>query len=86
MLFISVAGEDVAGVDAGGDIGEVGGSAVGEDGVGEALEFVKVVDYARAEECGAVLEGGFVDDDCGAFGFDAFHDSLNGGLAEVVGV
>lgn len=28
----SVAGEEVAGVDAGGDVGEVGGGAVGQDG------------------------------------------------------
>lgn len=38
--------EDVAGVDFGGDVGEIGRCAVSEDGVGEALELVEVVDDA----------------------------------------
>lgn len=32
MCGESVAGEEVAGVDAGGDVGQVGGGAVGQDG------------------------------------------------------
>ncbi len=69
--------EDVAGVYAGGDVGEVGGGAVGEDGLGEAFELGEVVDDAGAEEGGAVGEGWLVDDDGGAFGFDALHDALD---------
>lgn len=46
-----IAGEEVAGVDAVGDIDKVGGGAVGEDGVGEAFELGEVVDHAGAEEC-----------------------------------
>lgn len=43
---LSVAGEEVAGVDAGGDVGEVGGGAVGQDGAAQALELGQVVDHA----------------------------------------
>ena len=46
----------------------------------------QVVDDFAAEEGGAVLEGGFVDDDRCALGLDALHDTLDGGLAEVVAV
>ena len=90
MYFVcrreSVAGEEVAGVDAGSDVGEVGGGAVGQDGAAQALELGQVVDHTGAEEGGAVGEGGLVDDDGGALGLDALHDALNGRLAEVVGV
>ena len=85
-LCRSVAGEEVAGVDTGGDVGEVGGGAVGQDGAALALELGQVVDHAGAEEGGAVGEGGLVDDDGGALGLDALHHALNGRLAEVVGV
>ena len=60
--------------------------AVGDDSGGAAFEFGEVVHDLRAEEGGAVREGGFVDDHRGAFGLDALHDTLDGGLAEVVGV
>lgn len=82
----SVAREEVAGVYFGEDVGEVGAGAVGQDGAAAALERGQVVDYLAAEEGGAVFEGRLVDDDGGAFGFDALHDPLNGGVTEVVGV
>ncbi len=85
-LCRSVAGEEVAGVDAGGDVGEVGGGAVGQDGAAQALELGQLVDHSGAEEGGAVGEGGLVDDYGGALGLDALHHALNGRLAEVVGV
>ena len=44
----------------------------------------EVVDDLAAEEGGTVIEGGFVDDDFGTFGFDALHHALDAGLAEVV--
>lgn len=81
-----VTGEDVAGVDAGGDVGEIFAYAVGEDSVAEAFEFGEIVDDARSEECGAVFEGGLVDDDCRSLCLDALHHTLYGGLAEVVAV
>ena len=59
--------------------------AVGDDGVGAALEGGEVVHDLGAEEGGAVGEGRFVDDNRSAFGLDALHDALDGGLAEVVG-
>lgn len=73
-----VALEDVAGVDFGGDIIEEGVVAVGDDGMGEGLEGGEVVDDLGTEEGGAIRKGGFVDDDFGTLGLDAFHDALNG--------
>ena len=73
-----VAAEDVAGVEFGGDVGEGGVVAVGDDGLGHGFEAVEVVDDLAAEERGAVSERRLVDDDGGTFGFDAFHDALNG--------
>lgn len=72
-----VAGEEVASVDFVGDIGEVSGGAVGEDGVGEAFELGEVIDNAAAEECGAIFEGWLVDDDRGTLCLDALHHALD---------
>ena len=60
--------------------------AVGDDGAALGLEGGEVVHHAAAEEGGAVVEGGFVDDDLRALGLHALHDALDGRLAEVVGV
>lgn len=50
--------------------------AVGDDGLCLGLEGLDVVHHPAAEECAAVLQGGFVDDDLGSFGLDAFHYAL----------
>ena len=76
--------EEVAGVDLLFYVIEVLVVAVGEDDLGLLLELGEVVDNFAAEEGGAVVEGGFVDDDSGAFGFDALHHALDAALAEVV--
>ncbi len=47
---ILVAAEEVAGVDFGADVGEVGAGAVGEDGAGKALELSQVIDNAAVKE------------------------------------
>ena len=60
--------------------------AVGDYGVALCLEGGEVVHHAAAEEGGAVVEGGFVDDDLRTLGLHALHDALDGRLAEVVGV
>lgn len=73
----SVAAEDVACVDFFLYIVERAVISVGDDGLRLCLELGKVVDDAAAEECCAVLNGGFVDDDLGALCLDAFHDSLD---------
>ena len=78
--------EDVAGIDLIGHVIEGAVIAVGDDGIGLGLEEGEVVDHTAAEEGDAVFEGGFIDDDLGAFGFDAFHYALDGALAEVVRV
>ena len=58
--------------------------AVGNDCLALLLEIIKVVDDFAAEERFAVLESRFIDDDFGTLGIDAFHDALDGTLAEVV--
>ena len=72
-----VASEDVAGVDFVADVVEAAVVAVGDDGVAEFLELVEVVDHLGAEECGAVFECRFIDDDFSTFGLDAFHHALD---------
>lgn len=71
-----VAGEDVAGVDFAGNVGEACVIAVGEDGLGEALELGEVVDHTAAEEGGAVFERRLVYDDSRALCLDALHHAL----------
>lgn len=74
---MSVLIKNVAGIDFGRDVGELGACTVGNDGVGEVLELVEVVDHSAAEEGRAVFERRFVDDNGSTFGLDAFHDTLN---------
>ena len=81
-----VAAEEVARVHLFLYIVQLGVVAVGDDGLGLGFEGGEVVHHAAAEEGFAVLERGFVDDDGGAFGFDALHHALDRTLAEVVGV
>lgn len=81
-----VAGEEVAGVDLVADVGEGVVGAVGEDGPGEALELVEVVDHAAAEERAAVLQRGLVDDHRRALRLDALHHALYRRVAEIVGI
>ena len=51
--------------------------AVGDDGAALCLQRIEVVHRAAAEEGGAVVEGGLVDDDLRTLGFHALHDALN---------
>ena len=60
--------------------------SVGDDGIGLCLELGEVVNNKAAEEGAAVFEGWLIDDDIGALGLDTLHDTLDGGLTEVVGV
>ena len=81
-----VALEDVAGVDFVFDVVETGVVTVGDDGLALTLEGVEVVDDLGAEEGFSIVKGGFVDDDFGTLGLDAFHNALDGTLTEVVAV
>ena len=81
-----VSSEQVARVDLVGHVVKAGVVAVGDDGLALALEGFEVAHNATAEEGGAVGKGGLVDDDFGSLSLDAFHDALNGRLAEVVAV
>lgn len=58
--------------------------AVGNDGIAKLLEFAKVVDYTASEECGAVFQCRFIYNDGCPFGFNSFHNALNGALTEIV--
>ncbi len=58
--------------------------AVGYDGVTTGLECLKVINYTRTEESSAVRQRRLIDDDLGALGLYALHDTLDGTLAEVV--
>lgn len=82
MTLISA--EEVAGVDFGLDVVEDGVVTVGDDGLGLCFEVFEVVDYFATKEGGAILKGGFVDNDVGTLCLDAFHDALDGTLTEVV--
>lgn len=68
------------------DVVEAAVITVGNDCLALILERIKVVDDFAAEERFAVLESWFIDDDFGTLCLDAFHDALDGTLAEVVGV
>ena len=68
------------------DVVEEGVVAVGNDGLRLLLEVCQIVYDLAAKEGGAVLKGGFVDDDFCALGLDALHDALNAALTEIVGV
>ena len=84
--FHLVSSKDVPCIDLLLDVVEATVVTVCYDGLASFLEFFEVVDNEAAEEGTAVLEGGLVDDDYCALGFDAFHDALDSTLAEVVTV
>lgn len=83
---MSVALENVAGVDFFRHVVEAGVVAVRYDGFGSALELIQIVNHTAAEESASVFEGRLIDDNFRAFRLDALHDALDGGLAEVVAV
>ena len=60
--------------------------AVGNDSMALSLELDKVINHLAAKEQAAVFKGRLVDNDLGTFGFDAFHNALDGTLTEVIGV
>lgn len=84
LLYGSIATEDVASIDLGLDVVQTGVVPICYDGVAAGLELLEVIYDEAAEEGVAVLEGGLVDDDLGAFGLDALHHTLDGALTEVV--
>ena len=56
---------------------------VGYDHIRVILELVKITDYFRMEEL-VVFQCRFVYHHFDSLGFDTFHDSLDGGLSEVI--
>ena len=57
---------------------------IGDDASAHFLELLEVVDNLRTEECAAVFQRRFVDDNGSAFSFNAFHDTLDAALPEIV--
>lgn len=81
-----VATENIACVNIVFNIVKAGIIAIGDNGVEHLLELVEIIDNKGAEESFAIIQGGFVDDDVGAFGLHKLHDALDRRLAEVVGI
>ena len=67
------------------NIGQIVALTVGYDHIALSLELVQVVRYLRAEEFRRV-ERRLIHHHGHALGLDAFHNALDGGRAEVVGV
>lgn len=51
------------------------------DRLAPLFELFQIIHHLTAEERASILQCRLVDDDDGAFGFDTFHDALDGGLA-----
>lgn len=60
--------------------------AVGNDDVALTLELCEVINNLTVEEFAAVLKSRLIDDDRDAFCLDAFHNALDCGGAEIIGV
>ena len=85
-IDLSVSPENVSCVDFFLYIVQTGVVSVGDDSLALGLEGFEIVYDSAAEEGAAIFECRLIDDDLCAFRFDAFHDALDGGLAEVVAV
>ena len=81
-----VPAEQVTGVDLVLYVIEARVITVRDNGMRALLELIKVVDHFGAKEGRTVFERGFIDDNRRPLGLDALHHTLNGALAEVVGV
>ena len=81
---MSISAEDITGVYLAFYVRETVVKAVGNDGLALLLEGVEVIDDFAAEESGAVLKGGFIDDDLCSLSLDTLHDALYGALTEIV--
>lgn len=77
--------KQVSAVDLAGHVLQVGGNAVCHDHICFCLELDQVGQNRAVEKAG-LLEGGLVNDDFHALGFDAFHDTLDAAGPEVVGI
>ena len=60
--------------------------AVCDDCMAFRLEGIQIVNDLAAEKSATLFECWFIDDDLCTLCLDTFHDSLNGRLAEVIGI
>lgn len=86
IFFISIPPENIPCKDLSFHIIQASIIAVGNDAAGMRFELIQIIDDPAPEEGFAVFQCWLVDDDSCALGLDAFHDALNGGLAEVIGI
>lgn len=59
---------------------------VRQNAVAFPFEFFQVIDHPAAEECTAIFQGRFINDDFRTLCFDPLHDTLDRALAKVIGV
>ena len=86
MLSALVSSENIAGIHFLFYIIQAFVISVGNDGLTLLLECVEIVHNPAAEEGASVFQGWLIDDNLCAFSLDAFHDTLNAALTEVVAV
>lgn len=86
LSFASISHKDIAGVNFVFHFVEHAVISVGDNNAALAFKLFEIVDDDAAKERFAVFQCRFVDYDGDAFGTDAFHNALDGTLAEVVGV
>lgn len=85
MCFKSIRSEQIACEDLFPDIVNIRRHPIGVDDVTCLLERRQIANHGRTEER-ILLHSGFVDYDLDTLGLDPLHDTLNGRLAEIIGI
>ncbi len=83
-MYYSVLPKQITAVNFVCHIADIVGDAVGHNDVCFFLEWEKIIYHSGAKEF-SLLENWFIDNNLDTFGFDALHDALDAGGAEVVG-
>ena len=82
----SIPAEYVAGVNLLFNIGQRIIETIRNDGLAQLFEQGEIVHHTTSEEGGAIFQSRLVDNHLGTLSLDAFHNALNGRLAEIVGI
>ena len=80
---LSISEIQVTRVDLVHDIGDILVITVSQNHIGNPLKLIKVAYYSTVEES-ILSHSGLVDNYLNAFGLNAFHHTLDGGLAEII--
>ena len=86
QLFLLISSKYIPGIYLILDIIQTGIIAVGDDGMALSLKCLQVIDYFAAKEGAAIFECRLIDNDLSALCLDTLHDTLDGRLAEVIGI